>query len=1372
MNLKAIIYNLKSDRCHITYKSLFIIRIISIIIAVFGLVYPVSLMAQNSFTVQHGETALSAGTGTVTVNLAQPVPVGESWILSTVRSSGDKFNRAQTTVNFVDGSIQANKFTQIVLNRDASDLSATVAWQVITGSKFTVQRGSTDVNNLTQVDVTISQVDLNRSFIVTSQITNLQTEGNQAFVSAEFVNNTTVRLRKENGTKKVTVAWFVIVWEGASVQRGAFDLSSSTSTTVSLASAVDLKNSFLLSTLRFTGIGDQSSRIFTRGEFSATNALTFTRNASTDNVLGAWFVVTHPNVGVQSGNVNGTSGGTTRTANLTHKIPLSKGFTTSPFMGNVQVSSNSITDGFHTFRLIEKEGEPGTVDRFQAERVGSSGTVTGSWFAVNSGPSFTSVAPNKGGQGATGLDLTVTGSDFQDAPQVSFSGSGITVNSVTFVSSSKLTVNIGIASGATTGTRDITIKNPDGGSVTAAAVFTVNTGPSFTSVDPNKGRQGATGLDLTVTGSNFQGAPQVSFSGSGITVNSVTLVSSSKLTVNIGIASGATTGTRNITIKNPDAGSVTTAGAFTVLIRPDDLTLGGPSSVTAGQKSSPFTLTVRDQNGDPVVVNKDTNFTLSSSSGGTVTFNPESPVTIAKGESAVDFTYTDTKSGTQTVTATWSAGDSELDGKNATHKITVVAKDAGELTIINQPGKTSAGKPIIGPPEVKVTDKFGNVIVGKDVKVNVVEGQSFDSGTLTVATSSNGVVTFDDLVINRAGTYSLRFSTNGFSNVDSQKFEVVSASADPGKSTADVPNATAGDVTDITITVRDAFGNPVPGEIGNLSIRVSGGPNAGTNFTSITANGDGTYSTSYTPVSSGSDMITITLSGTGISGSPFTSNVSSGDSSIDRTMADVPDGKVGEETLITITVRDKFGNPVTGVADALSLSITGANENVGFSGITDNGDGTYSVTYIPTRPGNDQIRITLNGNEIFGNPFTTEVNHGDVETLEIVSGDGQEQPTRSRLEEPLVVRALDLFGTPVPGETVIFAFTQTPSGAVDHEVAPGGVTTSDEGLAQTAVRLGSEGGTYRVQASTNGVSVEFTFTAEKTFPDPSFSDTVSSVVFTPDPNSIMFTEFDESLDQPQGFNFEFWLKPASLNSDGTVAGRWDENLGKQFRISLFDNTLVVELMDDDGNHYEMRIRNFARIIGIGSGNQDGLDLNVTRFQNEHLEFEWTHLSLVADPANEGVQVYVNGFEARRAQLISEIQPSTARLEVGRKFSGEIHEIRLWDRPRSSSEVRALKDLILSGSEDNLVLYHLFDEEDNERVALDASPNGNHSSLSDEVKRNRSLMKNTTRVKLNQNEDMIVRLSALDKTGGRTALSVESGSDPWGGDLSGRNVFNG
>jgi hypothetical protein len=46
---------------------------------------------------------------------------------------------------------------------------------------------------------------------------------------------------------------------------------------------------------------------------------------------------------------------------------------------------------------------------------------------------------------------------------VSFSGSGITVNSVTFNTAIKLTVNITIAGTAATTERRVTVTNPDGG---------------------------------------------------------------------------------------------------------------------------------------------------------------------------------------------------------------------------------------------------------------------------------------------------------------------------------------------------------------------------------------------------------------------------------------------------------------------------------------------------------------------------------------------------------------------------------------------------------------------------------------------------------------------------------------------------------------------------------------------------------------------------------------------------------------------------------------------------------------------------------------------------------------------------------------------
>ena len=63
----------------------------------------------------------------------------------------------------------------------------------------------------------------------------------------------------------------------------------------------------------------------------------------------------------------------------------------------------------------------------------------------------------------------------------------------------------------------------------------------------------------------FVSGASVAFSGSGITVNSVTRNSATQLTVVISLSSGAAVGTRNVTVTNPDAGWYTLSNGFTVL---------------------------------------------------------------------------------------------------------------------------------------------------------------------------------------------------------------------------------------------------------------------------------------------------------------------------------------------------------------------------------------------------------------------------------------------------------------------------------------------------------------------------------------------------------------------------------------------------------------------------------------------------------------------------------------------------------------------------------------------------------------------------------------------------------------------------------------
>src|SRR5262249_19247146 len=156
-------------------------------------------------------------------------------------------------------------------------------------------------------------------------------------------------------------------------------------------------------------------------------------------------------------------------------------------------------------------------------------------------PTVTGVDPSSRGQGASNQTITIAGTGFGGANgpfggTLAFSGAGITVNSVTRTSSTQLTANIPVSATGPAGSRAVRVTNAGGGSASCNNCFVVTARPTISSVSPNSLGQGATSQSITVNGSNFpsnfvSGGGSVSFSGSGITVNSVTRSSSTRLTV-------------------------------------------------------------------------------------------------------------------------------------------------------------------------------------------------------------------------------------------------------------------------------------------------------------------------------------------------------------------------------------------------------------------------------------------------------------------------------------------------------------------------------------------------------------------------------------------------------------------------------------------------------------------------------------------------------------------------------------------------------------------------------------------------------------------------------------------------------------------------
>ena len=111
-------------------------------------------------------------------------------------------------------------------------------------------------------------------------------------------------------------------------------------------------------------------------------------------------------------------------------------------------------------------------------------------------PVVSSVSPSSGEQGET-LSVTVSGESFDEGAGVEFSGDGITVQQVTYVSCYELSVDIAIAGTATPGARDVTVINPDSSFGTGAGLFTVveNAAPTVSSTSP---QAGATGVSVGV----------------------------------------------------------------------------------------------------------------------------------------------------------------------------------------------------------------------------------------------------------------------------------------------------------------------------------------------------------------------------------------------------------------------------------------------------------------------------------------------------------------------------------------------------------------------------------------------------------------------------------------------------------------------------------------------------------------------------------------------------------------------------------------------------------------------------------------------------------------------------------------------------------
>ncbi|MBX7223172.1 MAG: IPT/TIG domain-containing protein [Blastocatellia bacterium] len=224
-------------------------------------------------------------------------------------------------------------------------------------------------------------------------------------------------------------------------------------------------------------------------------------------------------------------------------------------------------------------------------------------------PSITGCTPASVTAGQASVTVTISGSAslgeafFEPGPSfakhltVQFTG-GITVNSVTVVNATTLSVNLSTV-GAQIGSQGVLITNPDGQSRSVSGILAViQPNPTVTQFYPVAS---TTGKTITITGTNFvNGNTQVFFGGANLVpATSVTVVNGTTLQAVVPASgTGATNINGFLTIRVPGLTDATTAGFAANAPDPGNPTAIFPEFVLWG-----------DTNGDGMFATSDVSLT-------------------------------------------------------------------------------------------------------------------------------------------------------------------------------------------------------------------------------------------------------------------------------------------------------------------------------------------------------------------------------------------------------------------------------------------------------------------------------------------------------------------------------------------------------------------------------------------------------------------------------------------------------------------------------------------------------------------------------------------------------------------------------------------
>ena len=457
-----------------------------------------------------------------------------------------------------------------------------------------------------------------------------------------------------------------------------------------------------------------------------------------------------------------------------------------------------------------------------------------------------------------------------------------------------------------------------------------------------------------------------------------------------------------------------------------------------------------------------------ASGGGTV--NPTSAVTTGANGIASATSWTlGTAAGTNTLTAT--ASGTGINGNPLTFTATGTPGTATALVFTAQPGNGTAGATLTPPTQVTARDQFGNTATSFGSGVTLTIGNNPGGGTLTgggPVTAVSGVATFSTVSIDKVGVgYTLVASGGSLTSGPTAAFNLTAGGVSASQSSvvATSPITAGGGTSAITVTARDANGNPIQGLPVVLAATGTGNtltqPIGTTNASGVAT---GTLSSTVAEMKTVSATINSVAITQTASVSVNPGAVSAAQSTV---VATSPITAGSGTSTITVTAKDASGNVIPGAT--VTLAATGTNNTLTQPATTTDANGQATGTLTSTKAEAKTVSATINAVAIT-QTATVTVNAGAPSAAQ--SSVAATSPiTAGAGTSTITVTVKDASGNPIQGATVTLAASPTTGNTMTQPVG-----TTDANGQITGSLSSTKAETKTVTATVDG-SVTVTQTA-------------------------------------------------------------------------------------------------------------------------------------------------------------------------------------------------------------------------------------------------------------------------------------------------------